>query len=85
MPAAAARASKNPTATNGAFGMESISSVTLPEWYRRNSIEKYTTIYLQKKKSKVKLNLQVLSDFFLVNLLSEFQTNNFLISLNDIK
>lgn len=32
IPVAAARASKRPTSKNGAFGMESISSVTMPAW-----------------------------------------------------
>lgn len=49
IPVAAARASKRPTATNGAFGMDSISSVTMPAWYRRYNIEKYTATYLKHK------------------------------------
>lgn len=32
IPEAAARASKRPTPRNGAFGSESISSVTIPAW-----------------------------------------------------
>lgn len=40
IPVAAARASKRPTARNGAFHMEGISSVTIPAWYRKYDIEK---------------------------------------------
>jgi hypothetical protein len=47
IPVAAPSASKRPTARNGAFGRESISSVTMPAWYRRYKIEKYTTTYLK--------------------------------------
>lgn len=47
IPDAAARASKRPTAINGDFGKDSISSVTLPAWYRRYKIEKYTITYLE--------------------------------------
>jgi hypothetical protein len=57
IPVAAARASKRPTARNGAFGKESISSVTLPAWYRRYKIEKYTSTYLKSTiYSKIQLS-----------------------------
>lgn len=49
MPEAAARASSNPTAMNGAFGIASISLVMIPAWWRRYKIEKYTTMYLKQK------------------------------------
>lgn len=49
IPVAAPRASKRPTARNGAFGKESISSVTMPAWYRRYNMEKYTITYLKNK------------------------------------
>lgn len=40
IPAAAPKASKSPTARKGFCGRDSISSVTMPAWYRRYRIEK---------------------------------------------
>jgi hypothetical protein len=50
IPVAAPRASKRPTIRNGAFGTDNISSVTMPARYQIYKIEKYTIIYLKKKK-----------------------------------
>lgn len=51
IPVAAPRASSRPTARKGAFGMDNISSVTMPAWYRIYKIEKYTITYLKLKTS----------------------------------
>lgn len=57
IPVAAPRASKRPTTRNGAFGMDSISSVTIPAWYRRYKTEKYTITYLRSKIERQQLML----------------------------
>lgn len=50
IPVAAPRASKRPTTRNGVFGIDNISSVTIPTRYRICKIEKYTITYLKERK-----------------------------------
>jgi len=50
IPVAAPRASKRPTTINGVLGIDNISSVTMPIWYRIDKIEKYTITYLKQRK-----------------------------------
>lgn len=67
MPDAAARASNRPTATNGVFGRESISSVTLPAWYRRYKIVKYTSTYLGERRNKKQKRSNSVTNMFTTN------------------
>ena len=53
IPQTAPRASKRPTTRSGAFGMESISSVTMPARYRKCKMEKYTATYLKNVHTNV--------------------------------